>query len=571
VKKILSILLALGVILGLTVTAAPVAAQPCVCPTGSTPIPIDDLLAPPNPVDFCAGQISDYEIGNAGTPILTPQALLSDTDKFSVDFPADTDLSGIVAADVIIQPWGGSPAAITVSGQHLEFVIPWAAFAADVIPMSTAYWLEVHNVLNPTVSDTYCLYVDFCDDAICTPIQFDCGTYFVAPAQKIVDFHFDFSATFTGIAEDYIPPFKACGLMTDAPNGINTVLIAGDYYYDFDLILRDENGGCSNPCTTPSRFWFEVTKCPPGETINLQFDPLNVYACGGPIIYALTDANIGTQYSLLPCWGGWPPGDVPYQIYLHVTSPGDYELQFFVECPAGGCPLCGGPTVVATGVLPFTAFQFLDASKVDLEEKWDLVSLPLFPYDTSIASVLGSMDRIDQLVSAWYFDQCEDPAPDAGVWHSAVYDAVAGTFAGDLTDLRAGNAYWIRTLHAGETGYVAGPNGFWVFGSHAIMPTPTGVDMGSFDVCEGWNMVGFKPPWVGVPLAPTTQVDGNAGAGYLWNYGAFGQVNYGLIYEWNSLPLPGDWTTWLPTFLTMNPGEGYWIPFDGDGEIYPSS
>jgi hypothetical protein len=396
----------------------------------------------------------------------------------------------------------------------------------------------------------------------------------VAPAQKIVDFHFDFDSTFAGIAEDYIPPFKACGIPPFVgPPAINTVTIGGNHYYDFDIILRDENGGCNDPCTAISKFWFEVTKCPVGATINLQIDPLGAIVGCGPLVYALDDTDIGDE-QILPgaCWQGWPPPDKVWQAYIHVDSPGDYELEFFVMCPAGGCPLCGGPTVVANGVLPMAAFQFLDATKIDIEEKWDLISLPLYPYDTSIASVMAPMDRIDQLVSVWYFDQCEDPAPDAGVWHSSAY--TGGAFVGDLTDMRAGNAYWIRTLHLGETGYVAGPNGLWVFGTHAIMPDPTGVDMGSFDVCEGWNMVGFKPPWQPLPgpaLSPQPQVDGFAGVGYLWNFNFFGAVYYGLIYEWNSLPLPGDWTTSPPGALLMNPGEGYWIPFDGDSEIYPSS
>jgi hypothetical protein len=225
--------------------------------------------------------------------------------------------------------------------------------------------------------------------------------------------------------------------------------------------------------------------------------------------------------------------------------------------------------------LPFAAFQFLDSYKVPLDYKWNLVSLPLFPLDTSIASVLGSMDDISQLVSVWHFDQCADPAPNAGIWSTSAYDPVGGTFAGTLSDIQTGRSYWIRMLHPGETGYnaLSFPQGFWVFGTGSIMPDPTGVDMGYFDVCEGWNMVGFKPEWIGgLPLVDIDWINVPPIMGYLWNFntGVMDTVHYGMIYEW----LPGawqQWLTWLPGTAPLIPGLGYWIPFDGDGEIYPKA
>jgi hypothetical protein len=561
VKKIIHILLALGVLLGLTAVAAPVAAAPCTCPTTMSTF---DILTPP----FCAGDTSTYTLGTV-TPITVPVTLLPGADYFSVDFPADTDLSSVLAGGVtvtgvapVVFP-AASPTAITVTDQHLEFMIPAAWLAASpIVPAGQTITITVAGVINPTTADTYCLYIDYmeaCGGGGCIPTQFACATYVVSPYTKVVDFHFDFSPTFTGLAEDYIPAFKACGMA-----GFGTP-IGPDWYYDFDLILRDENGGCNDPCTTPSKFWFEVTECPAGETINFVFDAASVHCAA--TTYALTDADIGTEFSLIGCWAGWPPTDVIWGNQLHVSSPGDYELTFYLQCPAGGCPLCGGPTIVAEEPLAISAYQYLDAYKIDLYEKWNLISLPLFPYDTDIAAVMSAMDRIDQLKSVWYFGQCEDPDPDEGVWHSEAYDATAGTFSGDVDDMVAGKAYWVRTLEPSEAGYVAGTNGLWFFGTHAIMPDPTGVDMGYFDVCEGWNMVGFKPPWVAG--APVNQWDDD----YLWNFntGVMDTVHYGLIYQWDPTTLPGDWNTYLPATLSMVPGEGYWIPFDGDSEIYPSS
>jgi hypothetical protein len=284
----------------------------------------------------------------------------------------------------------------------------------------------------------------------------------------------------------------------------------------------------------------------------------------------LTNADVvaGTKFDLSVVFPGWPTAPATTTIpgcTIDFTSPGEYEICFYIQCPAGGCPACGGPEIVTTCCLGATAYQYMDAYKVPLSDKWNLVSLPLFPFDTSIESVLGAMDDISQLKSVWYFGQCEDPAPDAGVWHTSAYSG--GTFTGDLTTIQTGKAYWIRNLHSGEAGYTGLNVGFWVFGTHAIMPDPTGVDMGYFDVCEGWNMVGFKAPWMAG--APVNQND----AVYLWNFntGVMDTVHYGMIYQWVPLPVPGAWATWLPGTLAMVPGEGYWIPFDGDGEIYPSA
>jgi hypothetical protein len=545
VRKIISIVLTLGVILGLTAFAAPVAAAPCVCPTTMAPTDVVDLAGPPN---FCAGGTSDYMIGGV-TAFQIPITLIEGRDWISVDFPVGTDLSSVLFGDVFIDSSPLTAASqLKVSGAHLEAQIPIAligTFAA-----LTTHDIEVDGVINTATPGTYCLYVDYVEDCAgggCAAVQFACVAYTVAPAVKEIGCHFDFDTAYPGIAEDFIPPFLAGA----APIG-------------FDFILRDENGGCSDPCTTPSGFWFEVTKCPVGETITFAFTG----AVGSPFTLTNADVVAGTKFALP--WTVWPPADVITACTIGFSSPGDYEICFYVQCPAGGCPTCGGPTIVTTCCLGAKAYQYLDSYKIDIDEKWDLISLPLFPYDTSIAGVLGAMDHIDQLVSVWYFGQCEDPDPDEGVWHTAAYNAATDTFSGDLTTIVAGKAYWIRTLHLGETGYVAygvPNNGLWVFGTHAIMPDPTGVDMGYFDVCDGWNMVGYKPQWSGGTPVLTDTDDV-----YLWNFNqVLGGVHYGLIYDWNSLPLPGDWTSWAPTTLTMTPGFGYWIPFDGDDQIYPAA
>jgi len=543
VRKIISILLALGVILGLSLMAAPVAAAPCVCPTTMTPVAVVTLDG-----TICASDSDTFIIG----PFAAPVVLTAPNDKLSVDFAPGTSLASVLPASVTVNAIPVT--SITVSGAHIEFPIP--AVLGPIIPVGFLFTVQIAGVVNPATDGTYCLYVDY-KLVCCDAVPFGCGTYTVAPYTKEIGCHFDFSPDYVGLGEDFIPAFKACG------DSIHGTLIGPPpgYVTSFYFILRDENGGCNNPCTTPSKFWFEVTECPPGETIWFNV---------GLVIHpALSAADIGTEYSLMGLWAGWPPPDISIPMQIHFSSPGEYEICFYLECPAVGCPTCAGPTVITTCCLPAKVYQYLDSYKIPLEPKWNLISLPLFPYDTSIESVLGAVDRPDQLKSVWYFGQCEAAGED-GVWHSESY--AAGTFTGDVDNIVAGKAYWIRTLEPSETGYVAGANGFWVFGTHAIMPDPTGVDMGYFDVCEGWNMVGFKAPWLaGVPIP---QIDWAPGpTGYLWNFNPIlGGVHYGLIYDWvEGLPMPGDWQTFAPGTAVLQPGQGYWIPFDGDSEIYPSA
>jgi hypothetical protein len=345
VRKIISILAALGLLLGLGLMATLAEAQPP-CTMTCTPVDIQDLVSPL----FCAGFTSNYLIGSV-TPAVLPVTLIPGTDSLSVDFPADTDLSCVTAAGVTVfslAAGAANPTSITVSGQHLEFMIP-AAFLTVVSVLPAGDWIaiQVNGVINPTTADMYCLYLDY-SFACCGPVQFDCGTYTVVPAIRTVDFHFDFDDTYTGIAEDYIPAFKACGIP-----GLGTNLGVG-WVTDFDLILRDEYGGCSPPCATPSVFWFEVTKCPAGGTITFDI-------AGNT--FTLTDADIGLKRDLLTLglWTAWPvaPIDVSWQCYIHFSSPGDYELEFFLQCPAAPC--AAGPTIVAQKPLSTSGYQWLDA------------------------------------------------------------------------------------------------------------------------------------------------------------------------------------------------------------------
>ncbi len=173
---------------------------------------------------------------------------------------------------------------------------------------------------------------------------------------------------------------------------------------------------------------------------------------------------------------------------------------------------------------------------------WNLISLPIMPLDTSIESVLAPLAFPYDLISVWYYDCCQDE------W--LVYDSGDTSFQ-TLKTMEDGKAYWVRMRYPEEQHSdpsISGtyPYALWVFGTKA--PMPPGVPS-SYDVCEGWNMIGFR------------SMEGMAPEDYLWD---FDPSEYGAIYGWD--PYLQDWVT-NPDELV--PGHGYWIPFSVAGAIHP--
>jgi hypothetical protein len=179
---------------------------------------------------------------------------------------------------------------------------------------------------------------------------------------------------------------------------------------------------------------------------------------------------------------------------------------------------------------------------VSLMGGWNLISLPIVPFDTSIESVLAPLDFPNDLLSVWYYDCCE------GEW--LVY-VNGDTGFKTLTTMEDGKAYWVRMRYPEEQDPDPSISGtylyaLWVFGTKA--PMPPGLPS-YYDVCEGWNMIGFRC------IEEMTPDD------YLE---AFSPSDYGAIYGWD--PYLQDWVT-NPDRLV--PGHGYWIPFSVGGAIHP--
>jgi hypothetical protein len=487
---------------------------------------------------------SDYWIGFPVTMITLPQTLMAGTDTLSVQFPADTDLSAVQAADVWVwstfyAAWA-QPAAITIVDQYLEFVVPIGFWPS--LPAGDTIEIDVEDVVNPTVPGDYCLFLGYMDDC-CDPVMFDCVEYTVSPAYIEYGFHFDFDKTFSGIAEDFIPPFKACG---QDGYGVDIPLIG--WHDVFDLILRDENGGCLPPCDLAD-MWFVLEECPLGETVSFIFDEL-----GANLVFSLTETgdplttDVGVE-QILPdvdlTLG--PPPDVMWECKLHFSSPGQYKITFYLECPAVAC---GPGARTWTGEMPVTVHQWKDPGKLELFEKWNLVSLPIVPFDTSIASLLASLDPealdgdgVDDLISIHHYDRpgCADP----GTWQ--VYAADGSQTS--LSTMEDGKSYWVRTTYPDAGNY---PYEWWVFGTALPMPPASPKQ---YPVCAGWNMLGF-----------TSLLDDEVDD-YLWNW----TVGTYVVYGWDNT---GSWLTsgWeyidatIPDFLET--GQGYWAAFVGAGNVF---
>ena len=170
---------------------------------------------------------------------------------------------------------------------------------------------------------------------------------------------------------------------------------------------------------------------------------------------------------------------------------------------------------------------------------WNLISLPVVPFDPSIEGVLATLVYPYDLLSVWHYDACEDE------W------LVYGEGQTSLKTMEAGKAYWVRMRYPDEQHWdsaVSGkyPYALWVFGTTRPMPPSLPP---AYDVCAGWNMVGF------------TSTEEMAPAGYL---GSFTPSEYGTIHGWD--PVLANWAS---NPATLVPGRGYWIPFSVTGTIYP--
>jgi hypothetical protein len=520
VKKIISILLALGVVLGLTMIATPVAA---------------DVTEPQVYVDNpCACETSAYNITFNLTAGLT-----KGVHKICVEFPEGTTVPDTYQdGDIVIWDSGiwdtdvfGSE--VEVDGTTVCFLVefgygPWSN------PLTVEFTQDA-GIKNPCVDGDYTLFVSTTRVQDSTPVE--SAEYTIIPQYSDYGFVIDFGLTYPGIARDFVPPFKACG-QNDSGQPFSTAWCATiNGWFDISVFnFTTVEEGCEAPCDDVD-VWFEVVECPEDEVIHLWMtDGVDVFW------YTLDEDNItedvgeygSEDFKLLddePITAAFNYGWIAL---WHFSSPGTYEICFYAECPEVQCQP-PDEYIIAERCLEFEAHQWKDAARIWIDEKWNLLSLPLVPFDSDIENMLASLPAaaMDDLVSIWNYDRCSDE------WF--VYD---GNGYEDLEEIRDGKSYWFRMDYP-----IAGNYSWWVWGTE--MPEPE-ASPAEYAVCEGWNMVGF------------TSLTDMLVEDYLWNW----VTPFPVVYGWDQ----GEWNVQGWNLITagtnLESGQGYWMAFPADGAIY---
>jgi len=202
-------------------------------------------------------------------------------------------------------------------------------------------------------------------------------------------------------------------------------------------------------------------------------------------------------------------------------ADGPYTVRICAKDNAGN-QACTAGTAVTIDNTP--------AAPIALARGWNLVSLPVVPYDSTIASVLGGVTPAGcvKQVRTW-------------VWVSgSLVEKIWSAGPKTLTNMVDGQGYWIETTAAGCTLTVKGT----VAGAPPAPPV-------SYKVYIGWNMTGF-----------TSLIDKPWNA-YLGSAGASASALYGYN---------AGTGLYVPMFggpVNMVVGQGYWLAMSANSTIYP--
>ena len=536
-RKIFSILVVLGLVLSMVVMSTPVAAK---VTAGSPPVLV-------NPT--CENVLATYTLNFTITGSLDPGS-----NYIFVEFPAGTVVpttGWTTAGRIQVSVNGGAFVNVLVgeifpAGQIVSFMVPiFMPNTSQVLVRfnSTATF----GIRNPAPG-RYRINVWTDRPADATPVALPTAPalgYLIVPTTSTYKLAVDFGATYPGIAPGFIPPFKACG-QNDTDEQFDTwEFEAGKWASNFTLTFSNTSFGCAAPCANAT-VWFEMPKTLAGSNTTIWVNGVQRSLVPGTKT-AMTDAFGDLIPYSMPNVDPLAAGtSVTYNLSLHFSTVGDYEICFYVQCPAAPtCPECSlEPVMIAELCMPFEVLQWKDAAFITVDTKWNLISLPIVPFDTSIESVLAPLPFKYNLLSVWHYDRC------ANSW------ATYGNGQTSLTDIADGKAYWFRMRYGAELsatlsgGFPAANNRLWIFGLKAPKAPSS---PSAYAVCPGWNMVGFRS------TVAELQSD------YLWS--VVGDYNAGALYGWTA----GATQDWFVVGVGGNlvPGLGYWIPFTAAGEIYP--
>jgi len=178
---------------------------------------------------------------------------------------------------------------------------------------------------------------------------------------------------------------------------------------------------------------------------------------------------------------------------------------------------------------------------IDLEDGWNLMSLPIIPSDgqpspqpeRDIADLTAGLD----LDTAYWYDP--------GTESFLSYDGAGGA-PDDLLEMYDGLGYWFLMEGSDTLAIAQG----WEHVAETDPPSPPP----AYEVASGWNMIGFKST---VPKLPEDYLAGIAG-------------KYVIIYGYDAAAQM-FFIAGAPGHEYLQPEQGYWIAIkDGEsGTIYP--
>jgi len=165
---------------------------------------------------------------------------------------------------------------------------------------------------------------------------------------------------------------------------------------------------------------------------------------------------------------------------------------------------------------------------LNLYTGWNLISLPLMPEDTSIASLLSSINGNYSIIWEYIASDTSD--------HWKKYDPSA-PFGNDLTNMEAGKGYWIMMI-SDDTLFISG-----------TVPESTDINLKI-----GWNLIGYNS-LDNQPIAEAlSSISGNYTIG--WAYDASDTADHWKKYDFGA-PFGND-------LANMEAGKGYWIMMTTD-------
>ncbi len=171
----------------------------------------------------------------------------------------------------------------------------------------------------------------------------------------------------------------------------------------------------------------------------------------------------------------------------------------------------------------------VQTATVALTAGWNLISLPLWPTNTNINTMLSSV--MPNVVSVWYYT-----GGASGTWQSYAPGA-----PNTLTAMNSDKAYWVN---------VSAPCNLTYQGRTCPCPpaSPTTITVST----TGWNMIGFKSS---IPKTVAT---------YFTSLGTCGTAYLAPINGYAA----GAWTS-VNCADNMTPGNGHWVYVNTIGQINP--